>query len=116
MAWPSTLIMSCERSALVPSSRTTLPFTSTLPSWMSCSALRREAMPAWARIFCSRSCMGLDLGCFGIRSSGWGERGRGGLAGLVGDADGPLQLIERVVALRRRLGDALGGGGVDLQG
>src|SRR5258708_2674832 len=46
---------SCSRSAFEPSSVTILPFTSTRPPAMSFSALRREAIPAAAIIFCKRS-------------------------------------------------------------
>src|SRR5271155_3643098 len=42
-------------SALVPSSVTTVPFTLTWPPLISSSALRREAIPAAAIIFCRRS-------------------------------------------------------------
>src|SRR5687768_3720512 len=48
---------SVARSALVPISRTTSPFTVTRPSAMTRSAARREAMPARDRIFWIRSCM-----------------------------------------------------------
>ena len=44
-----------DGSALVPSSRTVVPFTVTRPSSISCSDARREAMPACDRIFCRRS-------------------------------------------------------------
>src|SRR5690349_29980 len=43
------------RSAFVPSCVITAPFTVTRPSTINCSALRRLAMPACARIFCSLS-------------------------------------------------------------
>src|SRR5712664_3141794 len=46
---------SCAGSAFVPSSRTGTPFTGTRPSSISCSLARREAIPAWERIFCNRS-------------------------------------------------------------
>src|SRR5580704_15885380 len=42
-------------SALVPSSVTTVPFTFTWPALINSSALRREAIPAAAIIFCRRS-------------------------------------------------------------
>src|SRR3989442_15368102 len=42
-------------SALVPSSVTICPFTDTAPEVISFSALRREAIPAAAMIFCKRS-------------------------------------------------------------
>src|SRR5579863_7555329 len=42
-------------SAFVPSSVTTFPFTFTCPLLISSSALRREAIPAAAIIFCRRS-------------------------------------------------------------
>src|SRR6185436_17725220 len=45
---------SVSASALVPISSTVLPLTVTRPSAISFSAARREAMPAWDRIFCSR--------------------------------------------------------------
>src|SRR5271163_1666351 len=46
---------SVSGSALLPSSVTTVPFTFTWPALISSSALRRDAMPAAAMIFCSRS-------------------------------------------------------------
>src|SRR5580658_5309867 len=46
---------STSASALVPSSVTTFPFTLTWPALISSSALRREAIPAAAIIFCRRS-------------------------------------------------------------
>src|SRR5580693_2543254 len=46
---------STSGSALLPSSVTTVPFTFTWPALMSSSALRRDAMPAAAIIFCRRS-------------------------------------------------------------
>src|SRR6185503_5203539 len=42
-------------SAFVPSSRTVVPLTVTRPSSINCSDARREATPAWERIFCKRS-------------------------------------------------------------
>src|SRR5262249_54275410 len=39
----------------VPSSTTTRPFTETRPARISSSAERRDATPAWASCFCSRS-------------------------------------------------------------
>src|SRR5271154_4017577 len=42
----------------VPRVLTTVPLTWTRPSRMISSALRRLAMPAWARIFCRRSPLG----------------------------------------------------------
>src|SRR5262245_36260281 len=44
-----------ERSALLPSSVTVCPFTLTRPCVINSSALRREAIPAAAMIFCRRS-------------------------------------------------------------
>src|SRR5580658_10780851 len=46
---------STSASALVPSSVTTVPLTFTWPALISSSALRREAIPAAAIIFCRRS-------------------------------------------------------------
>src|SRR3989442_8907960 len=46
---------SCAGSAFVPSSRTVTPFTVTRPASISCPVARREAIPAWERIFCNRS-------------------------------------------------------------
>ncbi len=46
---------SCAVSALVPSSRIVAPLTLTRPSSISCSAARREAIPARDKIFCNRS-------------------------------------------------------------
>src|SRR5215204_4374589 len=46
---------SCSRSAFDPSSVTTVPFKVTRPSTMIFSDCRRDAMPAWDRIFWSRS-------------------------------------------------------------
>src|SRR5512146_1633469 len=43
-------------SALLPNSLTISPFTDTRPWVINSSAWRREAMPAAAMIFCSRSC------------------------------------------------------------
>ena len=57
MTFPAASTLSVARSALLPSSVTTRPFTRTWPLEMSCSAWRREAMPARAIIFCKRSCM-----------------------------------------------------------
>src|SRR5271156_1745046 len=48
-------------SALLPSSVMVWPFTVTRPDLISSSAWRREAMPARAIIFCSRSSMGRRL-------------------------------------------------------
>src|SRR5579883_475565 len=53
--FPSRLTWSCARSTLAPSSWIIRPFTLTLPSRMSCSPERREATPASARNFWSRS-------------------------------------------------------------
>src|SRR5260221_10616845 len=47
---------SVSASALVPSSVTVCPLTETTPEVINSSALRREAMPAAAMIFCNRSC------------------------------------------------------------
>src|SRR5579863_6899729 len=55
MSLPAASTLSVARSALVPSSVTTLPFTRTWPLRMSCSAWRREAIPARAISFCKRS-------------------------------------------------------------
>src|SRR3954469_19692714 len=55
MRLPSTRMSSRAGSALVPSSRTVVPLTVTRPSSISCSAARREAMPACDKIFCSLS-------------------------------------------------------------
>src|SRR5579872_2565844 len=103
-------------SALVPNSRTTLPFSSTWPSEISSSALRREATPACARIFCKRSCISSSLGRrsrvwirFGLRSARARAGGRriedgGGALGVrVGVLDRLLELQQRGVALMERL-------------
>src|SRR5262245_28354387 len=58
MRTPSTRTSSCPMSAWVPSSRTSSPFKVTRPWRMTCSDPRREATPARARIFWSRSCTG----------------------------------------------------------
>ncbi len=55
--WPSTQMTSRSGSALVPCSVTTAPLSVTRPAAMISSALRREAMPAAARIFWRRSGM-----------------------------------------------------------
>src|SRR5579864_2386683 len=60
---PAASMRSAPASAFVPSSVTTLPFTRTWPLTISCSAWRREAMPARAIIFCSRSCMSSGAFC-----------------------------------------------------
>src|ERR1700722_6836131 len=60
MTLPAASTLSVARSALVPSSVTTLPFTRTWPLRMSCSAWRREAMPARAICFWRRS-LGMDI-------------------------------------------------------
>src|SRR5277367_735962 len=52
---------SLDSSALLPSSVMVWPFTVTRPDLISSSAWRREAMPARAIIFCSRSSMGRRL-------------------------------------------------------
>src|SRR5271166_4599212 len=46
---------SVSGSALLPNSVTTVPFTFTWPALINSSALRREAIPAAAMIFCRRS-------------------------------------------------------------
>jgi len=61
MGFPSTVIVSVSGSALVPSSVTIWPLRETRPEVMISSALRREAMPAEARIFWRRCCMGEDI-------------------------------------------------------
>src|SRR5687768_7748657 len=62
MRTPSTRMSSVVTSALVPISRTVSPLTVTRPSAITCSAARRDAMPARDRIFWRRSCMsGLRL-------------------------------------------------------
>src|SRR5271154_7294696 len=58
---PCTLMWSLDSSALLPSSVMVWPFTVTSPDLISSSAWRREAMPARAIIFCSRSSMGRRL-------------------------------------------------------
>src|SRR5271157_566633 len=58
MGFPSTQITSDCGSAFVPCSVTTWPFRVTRPAAMISSALRREAMPAAARIFWRRRGMG----------------------------------------------------------
>src|SRR5688572_4481891 len=50
---------SVSASALVPSSVTVLPLTVTRPCSIRVSAVRREAIPAADRIFCSRSAIAL---------------------------------------------------------
>src|SRR4026209_1736650 len=52
---PSTRMWSRSRSALLPSSVTGVPLTTTRLSRISSSAFRREARPARERIFCRRS-------------------------------------------------------------
>src|SRR5439155_26472600 len=84
-----------SRLALLPSSRMTLPLTVTWPSSISVSAFRREATPAWARIFCSLSSIRLAFGrC---------QDGGGGLCGLVRLVHSALQLRQRALALYHRL-------------
>src|SRR5438132_1531290 len=94
MVRPSTWITSSSRLALLPSSRTTLPLTVTWPSSISVSAFRREATPACARIFCSRSSI---LG-FRRRQDGGGRFRR--FVRLVHRA---LQLRQRALGLDHRL-------------
>src|SRR6267142_979810 len=111
MVRPSTWIKSWSRSALLPSSRTTLPLTVTWPLSISTSAFRRDATPACARIFCSRSAaISLAaLGRFGgRRRRRRGEHLRHALAGLVRPIHCALQLVQRGLALHRRLHHALG--------
>src|SRR5450432_110101 len=52
---PSTSTRAALGSTLVPSSVITRPSTRTRPAEMSSSAARRDATPAWARTFCSRT-------------------------------------------------------------
>src|SRR5215468_6284409 len=96
MVRPSTWITSSSRSALLPSSRTILPLTVTCPCSMRISAFRREATPAWARIFCSLSSI---VGLFRGRRR---ERGGGRLRGLVGLIHRALELRQRRLALQHR--------------
>jgi len=56
----STRMLSVSGSALVPSSVTIWPLRVTRPAVMISSALRREAMPAEARIFWRRVSMGME--------------------------------------------------------
>src|SRR6266404_1862051 len=58
MGLPSTQMVSVSGSALVPSSVMTWPWRVTRPAVMISSALRREAMPAEARIFWRRVSIG----------------------------------------------------------
>src|ERR1700687_250058 len=57
MTLPAPSMRPAPASAFVPSSVTTWPLTRTWPLTISCSAWRREAMPARAIIFCRRSCI-----------------------------------------------------------
>src|SRR5664279_1073527 len=66
-------------SALLPSSVTICPLTDTRPLVISSSALRREAIPAAAMIFCSRSA-GMRLRLL-RRTSGFGFGGVGSVGG-----------------------------------
>src|SRR5260221_376080 len=66
----STRMVSVSGSALVPSSVTIRPLRETRPAVMISSALRREAMPAEARIFWRRVCMRKDYFTMRLR----GER------------------------------------------
>src|SRR5579864_919747 len=52
---PFTRMWSRSGSALLPSSVTICPLTDTTPELISSSALRRDAIPAAAMIFCKRS-------------------------------------------------------------
>src|SRR2546425_1244417 len=61
MSLPSTLIWSFSGSALEPSSVIVRPFTVTRPCRISCSALRRDVIPAPEMIFCKRPSIGLWL-------------------------------------------------------
>src|SRR5579862_5232270 len=100
MVRPSTCTTSSSRSALLPSSRTTLPLTVTFPSSMSASALRLEVIPARAMIFCRRSrAIGWVLG--GI------ENCAAALRRVVGPRHRGLQRGERGVGLDGGFGDAL---------
>src|SRR5436853_3549954 len=86
-------------SAFEPSSVTTRPFTVTRPSRIIDSASRREATPAWAMIFCSRStCITLAV------LSRADDEGSAGLYLLA------RELIERGRLVGRRL---FVGGGLD---
>src|SRR5664279_3738954 len=71
-------------SALLPSSVTICPLTDTRPLVISSSALRREAIPAAAMIFCSRSA-GMRLRLL-RRTSGFGFGGVGSVGGHRGVA------------------------------
>ena len=57
---PSTCTTAVSGSTRRPISRTTLPSTLTRPAAMSSSAARRDATPAWASTFCSRTPSGLS--------------------------------------------------------
>src|SRR5919201_2011131 len=102
MVRPSTWMRSCARSALLPSSRTTLPLTLTWPAAISSSAFRRDATPAWARIFCSRSAP-ISLRLRRLGRWRWREHGGRRLRRFVRLLDGALQLLQRALALDRRL-------------
>src|SRR6185295_4082337 len=58
-----------------PACVTTWPLTLTAPAAISSSARRREATPAWARYFWSRTCGSVFLPGLGL-----GDRGGGGIA------------------------------------
>jgi hypothetical protein len=70
---PAASIRSSLASALEPSSVMTWPLTRTCPLRMSCSAWRREAMPARAIIFCKRSSIFLVRCCALSIVNGFGE-------------------------------------------
>src|SRR5437016_10076737 len=72
MRRPSTRMSSREGSAFVPRARSASPFTVTRPSSINCSLARREATPAWERIFWRRS-----------TTSNFYHGGRGGRGGSI---------------------------------
>src|SRR5882757_2253067 len=101
---------SVSGSALVPNAVTTVPLTFTWPALISSSALRREAIPAAAIIFCRRS-VGMaasNLACdqgrlFFLRGFGNLFRGGIGLNRGFGFTFGMIGIIRRRVFGRHQL-------------
>src|SRR5579864_286825 len=101
----SSLTESRSRSALSPIAAG-WPLTVTRPSRISSSALRREAMPARARIFCSRSslirpALGVVMPGPWTQAEGAPPRARSPLH--LGRGRRRLLLADRILAVFRRL-------------
>src|SRR5574341_415160 len=106
-SFPRTLMWSSAGSALVPNSLTTRPLTVTSPSRMSCSAARREAIPARAISFCRRS-LDMEWATSGAEAQRRGEDVRGFCHMLTRTVNERLEPVaEKVHPLRARSSEIL---------